>query len=151
MNKARNKNQIDIKFLEKKITELKSTISNKDIIINQLRHEYDNADAKLMILTQERDDLVSKLTISERHYDQAQKQYEERLASINEIAQQNRKKKENWASNFEKEQKAHAETMEELIKTQTKLKETEMALNNLKVQKFNRFLREYPNLKSLSI
>ena len=39
----------------------------------------------LRYMHQEKNDLQSMLTTSERHFDQSQKEYEERIASINEI------------------------------------------------------------------
>ena len=42
-------------------------------------------------------------------------------------------KKEAWANNFEREQKSHTLTMEELVKSQTKIKELENTVSNLQI------------------
>ena len=124
------------KCLRNKIKENENIIHDKEQAIEGFKEEIDRLETKIAYMHQEKNDLQSMLTTSEfsfRHFDQSQKEYEERIASINEIANQNRKKKETWASNFEKEQKAHTATMEELVKTQSKLKEAENALNNFKI------------------
>lgn len=132
-NKARNKLQSDIKVLENRIKDHENTIHQKELSIEELKEESDRLETKIAYLQQEKNDLQGLLTSAEHHFDQSQKEYEERISNINDIANQNRKKKEIWASNFEKEQKAHTATMEELVKTQSKLKEVENALNNLKI------------------
>lgn len=133
INKSRNKLQGDIKFYEDKIDDLKRRISTSSINLEAIRNEIERADSEIMKLTNEREDLKSKITHAERHYDQSQKQYEEKISAISEVANQNKKKKETWANNYEKEMKSHSDTKEELIKTQTKLKEIEMTLNNLRI------------------
>jgi hypothetical protein len=133
MNKSRNLLQIEIQNIQKTVSEYKSLIKSTKHDLEEAKHNNENSEDKIVKLVQEKEDLISKLNISERHYDEAQKQYEERIASINEIAIQNKKKKEKWASNYENEQRAHTATMEELVKTQTKLKETEMQLSSLKI------------------
>lgn len=133
MNKSRNQLQVEIQNLEKTLSEYKSLIKSTKHDLEEAKHNYEKSEDRIVKLIQEKEDLISKLNVSERHYDEAQKQYEERLASINEIAIQNKKKKEKWASNYESEQRAHSQTMEELVKIQTKLKETEMQFSSLKI------------------
>jgi len=133
INKARNKTQADLKFYENKIKEIKGQLIQANDNLEGNRKQLERADIEISRLNNEKDNLNAKLANSERHYDQSQKQYEEKIIAITEISDQNKKKKEVWASNYEKEQRAHSETLEELIKTQTKLKETEMSLNNIKI------------------
>jgi len=98
-----------------------------------LKKHLEKAEIEISKVNNEKDKLEANISTAERHYDHSQKLYEEKIAAITEISNQNKKKKETWASNYEKEQISHSETLEELTKTQTKLKETEMTLNNLKI------------------
>lgn len=132
-NKARNKLQAEIKLFESRIKDREQVIRQKDKAIDEFKEEIDRLETKIAYNEQQKNDLQGMLNTVEHHFDQTQKEYEERINNINEIANQNRKKKEIWASNFEKEQKAHTATMEELVKTQSKLKEVENSLSNLKI------------------
>lgn len=133
VNKARNKVLTDSKFYERKVQELKLILSkNEDNTVN-LKRQLERADIEIIKANNDKNELESNIANAERHYDHSQKQYEDKIAAITEISNQNKKKKESWASNYEKEQTLNSETQEELLKVQTRLKETEMILNTLKI------------------
>jgi chromosome segregation ATPase len=133
INKSRNKLQTEMASFNEKIKELKKRVSKSITTISSLRMDLERADNMIMQLRNESEDLNSKIILAERNYDQSQTQYEEKITALTEMANQNKKKKESWANNYEKEMKAHSDTKEELIKSQTKLKEVEMASNNLRI------------------
>lgn len=132
INKARNKLQKEMKYIEKKYSDVNALIEAKDHNINSLRDEVDKSEIKLNQIVHEKDELQQKLTANERTYDLAYKQFQEQLANIENISNQNRKQKEVWANNFQKEQKSHALTKDELAKAQATAKDLELTINNLK-------------------
>ena len=132
INKDRNKLQAELKHYNNLIKENETLIVAKEHTILSLKSEIEKIESKIVSITREKEELLTKTLVVERHFDQTRKQYEEKLENLNDIIAQNRKQKEKWANNYEKEQRSHMITKEELVAVQAQVQDLEVNMSNLK-------------------
>ncbi|CAI2364608.1 unnamed protein product [Moneuplotes crassus] len=133
INKARNKGKTELNVLEKKIRELQGLLDKSQEDQEMLTKRLENTTSELTKIHSEKEEVQNKLKDTERYHAHSIKQYEDKLSTAMEISAQNKKKKEAWAQNYEKEQSSHSLTMSNLTKLQTTLKETQLNLQTLKI------------------
>ena len=132
INKDRNKLQAELKHYDNLIKENEILIDAKEHTILSLKSEIEKIELRIVFVTREKEELSTKVLVAERHFDQTQRQYEEKLENLNDIIAQNRKQKDKWANNYEKEQRSHMITKEELVAVQAQVQDLEVNMNNLK-------------------
>lgn len=132
INKDRNKLQAELKHYDQLVKDNEVLIDAKEHTILSMKSEIEKIESRIVFVTHEKEELSTKILAAERHFDQTQRQYQEKLENMEEIIAQNRKQKDKWANNYDKEQRSHIMTKEELVNTQAQVQDLEVNISNLK-------------------
>ena len=130
MNKARHDLEIKLEDENKRNANLIEQNSMKDDQLEKRQQEINDLEKQVQELTRQNGDIEIKKQGIERQFEMAKKQLNERISNLNEVINGEKETRDLWIDRYEKEQKAHNETQNSLLQTNSDLKDQQLAVKN---------------------
>lgn len=136
MNKARHDLETKLTDEIERNRSLQDIVRLKEEAIVKRQHELEDCDRKIMDLERNLESMEIKKQSIERQFELFKKQSADQTLALNEVLNSEKETRDMWIERFEKEQRDHSKTQQDLLTTKSDLKDqilnvksTEIKLN----------------------